>query len=50
MDIYTKFYHNSIDEIKIDTLIAPSKGVAADCRVKLMEAKAIHAWLVQSKS
>lgn len=50
MDVFVKFNRNSIDDRKIDTLIGLSKGLTADGVVNIHEAKALHAWLIQSKT
>lgn len=50
MDIFVKCNRNSIDDRKIDTLIGLSKGITADGVVNELEAKALYAWLVQSKN
>ncbi len=50
MDMFTKFNRKRIDDRDIDTLIGLCKGLAADNRINLDEAKCLSAWLVQCKS
>lgn len=49
MDIFTRFNRKGIDDRTIDTLIGLSKGIAADGQVNDAEARALLAWLVQSR-